>query len=496
VRELQSMAEGPSTTLNRRRFVKGAVATGAAAAVGAGAVAAAGCGSNSSEKHVDVVVVGGGMSGLYAARTLRPRRSVVLLEASDRLGGRVLNLKTGPGPNDVTEAGAQWISPKEPHIQGLMREFRLKTFKNYSAGKYSLIVDGKVTSADVPFTAFSVPALVELGLGVAALDEMAAQVPVDAPWTAPKAEEWDAQTAETWVKANASSPVGQSFLAFVTGGPVSVLPGDISLLHYLFIAAAAGGPLGMMVLGSGELSDRIVGGTGRLVEGLARPLKEITKMGSPVTMIEHGRNNVRVTTPDERYVAEHVVVAMAPTMTQQILFDPVLPVQRTQSVQRIGMGSAIKCFPIYPTAFWRSNGLNGNVLSNSTPFGAAFDNSPPGGSPGVMFALVENAHARRFSTLTAEQRKAEVVDGLALFLGEEARHPTGYVEHDWSTDPWIRGGAASFFPPGVLTEYRSLFGEPIGRLHFAGTETGQRWWGNMEAALATGERAAKEILAA
>jgi len=213
-------------------------------------------------------------------------------------------------------------------------------------------------------------------------------------------------------------------------------------------------------------------------------------------MAGEGRRLHGVTTPSERYIAEHVVVAMAPTMTQQILFDPVLPVQRTQSVQRIGMGAAIKCFPIYPTAFWRSKGLNGNILSNSTPFGASFDNSPPSGSPGVIFTLVENVHARRFSTLSAEQRKAEVVDALALVLGEEARHPTGYVEHDWTTEPWIRGGAASFFPPGVLTEYRYLFGDPIGRLHFAGTETGQQWWGNMEAALASGERAANEILAA
>jgi len=114
---------------------------------------------------------------------------------------------------------------------------------------------------------------VELGLALATLNEMAAQVPFDAPWNAPKAEEWDSQTAESWIKANASDPVAQSFLAFALGGPVSVLPADISLLHYLFIAAAAGGPIGIMALGSGELTDRIVGGTGRLVEGLAHPTR-------------------------------------------------------------------------------------------------------------------------------------------------------------------------------------------------------------------------------
>jgi monoamine oxidase len=228
---------------------------------------------------------------------------------------------------------------------------------------------------------------------------------------------------------------------------------------------------------------------------MARQLKDVTKLGSPVTAIEHSGSSVRVTTPSGRYVADHVVLAMAPTMTQQILFDPVLPVDRTQSVQRVGMGSALKCFPIYSTPFWRKNGLSGQVLSNSTVFGAVFDNSPPNGSPGVLFALVENVHARHLSTLSPEERKAAVLDDLALAFGDEARHPTGYVEHDWSAEPWIRGGAAGFFPPGVLTEYRYLFDRPIGGLHFASTETGQRWWGNMEAALESGERAANEILA-
>jgi monoamine oxidase len=104
--------------------------------------------------------------------------------------------------------------------------------------------------------------------------------------------------------------------------------------------------------------------------------------------------------------------------------------------------------------------------------------------------------AYRFSALSPRKRRAEILDALALAVGDEARDPIRYVEHDWSAEPWIRGGAAAFFAPGMLTEYRYLFGEPIGRLHFAGTETGTTFWGNMEAALGSAERAAKEVLAA
>jgi monoamine oxidase len=96
--------------------------------------------------------------------------------------------------------------------------------------------------------------------------------------------------------------------------------------------------------------------------------------------------------------------------------------------------------------------------------------------------------------MSPARRKTEVLNGFAVAFGEQARHPIRYLEQNWSTEPWIRGGFAGFFPPGVLTEYRYLFDKPIGRLHFASTETGRAWWGNIEAALQSGERAANEVL--
>ena len=212
-------------------------------------------------------------------------------------------------------------------------------------------------------------------------------------------------------------------------------------------------------------------------------------------MIERGSRTMRVTTPNGVSVADHVIVAMAPPMTAQILFDPVLPVPRNQSVQRAGMGDTIKAFAVYPTPFWRMRGYNGAIQSNSTVFNAAFDNTPARpGAPGVLLALVENNAARRVGALPKAQRQREVTSGFAKAFGSRALHPTMYVDQDWGAEPWIRGGAAATFPPGLLTEYRYLFDKPIGGLHFAGTETATRWWGNIEAAFESGERAAGEVL--
>jgi monoamine oxidase len=214
-----------------------------------------------------------------------------------------------------------------------------------------------------------------------------------------------------------------------------------------------------------------------------------------VTMIEHGGKTVRLTTPNGRWVADHVIVALSPTMTQQILFDPELPVDRNLSVQRTGNGAAIKAFPIYRKPFWRDKGLNGIIQSNLyLPF-ISFDNSPPKSDVGVLLALIENENARRLGAMSRHDRKAEILDGLAKAFGPEARNPIGYVEHDWSRQPWIRGGAASFFGPGLLTDYQYLFDKRIGRIHFAGTETATQYWGTMEGAFASGDRAAQEVLA-
>jgi monoamine oxidase len=449
------------------------------------------------EKRVDVVVVGAGMAGLYAARTLREaRRSVVVLEANDRVGGRVVNLPVGPEAADVAEGGAQWVSPDQPLIQGLMREFGLRTYKNHDQGQSTLILDGEITRLDgADISAVPGEGTAELIRAFGELIAMAAEVPIDAPWDAPQAEAWDSQTAQTWIDNHSTEPLARSFLAVSLGGPVSVLPKDISLLHYLFIAQACGGPLALVTLGSGVLSDRVVGGTGLLATGLADQLGGAVELNQPVLAIEQGDDTVRVTTQGgDRYVADHAIVAMSPTMTQQIFFDPVLPSHRVQAVQRTGNGSAMKCFPVYETPFWRERGLSGIVQSNSTPFGAVFDNSPPDGSPGVLFCLVENVHSQRLGTLSPEAREQEILDGLVLAFGEEARNPIRYVEQNWDAEPWIRGGAASFFAPGMLTEYRSLFGEAIGRVHFCCTESGHRFWGNMEAALDSGQRAARETL--
>jgi monoamine oxidase len=473
--------------------VKGAAIGTAAAALPAAAAQAA---ARAGETRVDVAVVGGGFAGLYAAEQLRrANRKVVILEANDRTGGRILNLPVAKGFSNVTEGGGEWINPKMPHVKNLLNRFKLRLYQNYVKGDSTLIVDGNVSRYNGAVPPIGKQAKKELVKGFINLTIMSENVPVDAPWTARRALEWDSMTAQTWIDENMTEPLAKSFAEQAIGGAGGWGARDISLLFYLFVAAANGGPLDLVTLNQGALSHRVVGGSQQLGLGLTKLHRNVIELNTPVTMIEHGGGRVRITTPNGRWVADHVIVALSPTMSQQILFDPELPVYRNQSVQRTGNGSAIKAYPIYRKPFWRDKGLNGIIQSNQyLPF-IAFDNSPPKADVGVPLALVENENARRLGRMSRHDRKAVIVDGFAKAFGPEAHNLIDYVEHDWSTEPWIRGGAASFFGPGLLTEYRYLFGKRIGRIHFAGTETATNYWGTMEGALASGDRAAQEVLA-
>ena len=193
-------------TISRRRFVGGVIATGAAAAVPDTAIAARKHhkrkrGSSSSPtRRVDVAIVGGGLAGLTAARDLvKAGKSVVLLEARDRVGGRTLNHDLGGG--QVVEAGGQFVGPTQDRILALAGEVGVKTFPGYGPGDNVYIADGRAQryTGDIPPDLLG---LADVALLVTRLDQLAAQVPVDEPWNAPDARSYDSQTVETWVRAN------------------------------------------------------------------------------------------------------------------------------------------------------------------------------------------------------------------------------------------------------------------------------------------------------
>ena len=160
------------------------------------------------------------------------------------------------------------------------------------------------------------------------------------------------------------------------------------------------------------------------------------------------------------------------------------------------MGSVIKCMAIYDEPFWRAEGLSGQATSLPGPVQVVFDNTPPNGDPGRADGLPRGPRRARARPRPRGRAPPGVVETLARLFGERAANPTGYVEKDWSAEPYSRGCYAGVPTPGTWTAYGRALREPVGRIHWAGTETATRWMGYFDGAIQAGKRAAGEVLAA
>jgi monoamine oxidase len=150
---------------------------------------------------------------------------------------------------------------------------------------------------------------------------------------------------------------------------------------------------------------------------------------------------------------------------------------------------------LYEEPFWRSDGLSGEAVTDAGPVTLTFDASPRDGSMGVLLGFVGGPEVGDLDGVGAEERRAAVLACFARLFGPRAEHPVDYAEQEWSAEEWSGGGPTSNFGPGGWTDCGHALRGPVGRVHWAGTETATIWSGYMEGALQAGERAAQEALA-
>ncbi|TQJ74732.1 FAD-dependent oxidoreductase [Streptomyces sp. SLBN-31] len=491
-----------------RQFSRRSLLGGAAAAAGAVALTStsAGTATAASARDVDVAVIGGGIAGLTAARNLvAGGRTVAVLEARDRVGGRVVNLSLANG--GVTEGGGEFIGPTQDRIKALADSLGVATFTTYNTGKNLLYKDGTRTPYATDGLLGSVPPVDAAGLANAAivqakLDDMAKTVPVDAPWTAAKAAEWDKQTFESWLNANAIVPSAKFLLDVACTSIFSAQPRELSLLYVLFYIAAAGNESNPGTLerltdtANGAQESRFVGGSQQVPIKLAAALGDRVVLSAPVRSVVRSGGTYVVTADGITVTAKKVVVAVPLPLTGRIVFDPLLPAARDQLSQRMPMGSIGKAIAVYDTPFWRADGLNGQVVSDSGVVRSTFDNSPPDASYGALMGFIEADEMRVYDASSVDEVKAAVLKDYVTYFGDKAKSPTSFVLQRWDNEGFSRGGPVAYAPPGVLTEYGAALRKPAGGIHWAGTETSTYWTGFMDGAVRSGERAAKEVLAA
>jgi monoamine oxidase len=441
----------------------------------------------------DVVVVGAGLAGLTAATRLQKAgRSVLVLEARPRVGGRNHDIRLANG-KDVMELGGQWIGPGQTKILALAHSLGVKTFDTYLTGKSLYGYQGSYQQYSGAIPPASGPALAELEASILRLNDLAKGVSAETPWTAKGALELDNQTIQGWIEANNHTAEARFLLGLAMRAVYGEDANQISFLDLLSQITGVGGDVSTLT-GDAQ-STRFVGGPAQLSKGLARRLHLAPVLSAPVTHIERGAT-LTVHHAKGTVRCRHVILTPPKPVISRILFTPQLPAAFDQVLQRQPMGATTKVEVLYREPFWRKDGLNGSVVSDLSPVEVVYDNSPPSGSPGVLVGFLEGSRSREYFGKQPAQRRAAVLACLTAYFGTRAAQPVRYDELVWANEPYTLGAYGSFNPPGVITSLGRVTAGPAGNVHFAGDGYSPYWPGYMEGAVRSGEAVVHEVLSA
>lgn len=443
--------------------------------------------------RTDYCVVGAGFAGLAAARRLQDRgKSVALLEARDRVGGRVWNRTADDGT--VVSVGGTWLGKRQDRMFELCRELGVEVYPQYDQGDTVMNLDGtnRRYRGNPKVDLF---ALISLGLAFWRLDRMVKRLPIDEPWKASGARALDSQTLGAWFGSpwNVPSATARKLINTTMTTLFCVDPDEVSLLGSL-VLARGGGSFEYYVDATITETHLVDGGAPELAVRLAAKLGDALHLSSPVRRIKQSSGGVEVFSDRLTVDARRVIVATPPLLASRIEYDPALPAAHTQLLRRMLSGSAIRGVTIYDEPFWRNEGLSGMSVAPDLPVPVALDQSPRSGKPGILSSYMFGPQALRAAALDPAERRDIWLRALAARYGAKALSPRAHLDTDWAAEEWSLGGMIAHFAPGVLTNYGQALRQPAGRIHWASSEYATEMHGLMEGAVRSGESAADQVV--
>ncbi|QUR66699.1 flavin monoamine oxidase family protein [Mycobacterium spongiae] len=439
---------------------------------------------------VDVVVVGAGFAGLAAARELtRQGHDVVVFEGRDRVGGRSLTASVAGLPADM---GGSFLGPTQDAVLKLAAELAIPTRPTHNDGKSVIWWRGSARSYRGTIPRLSLTGLIDIGRLRWQFERLARSVPVAAPWTARRAHELDDVSLGEWLRSTRATASSRDLMAVMARVTWGCEPDDVSMLHATRYVRAAGGLDRLLDVADGAQQDLVPGGTQRIALAVAAELGERVVLSAPVRRIDRHGAGVTVLSDQGQTEAGFVIVAIPPAHRAAIAFNPPLPAEYEQLATHWPQGRLSKAYAVYSTPFWRANGFSGQALSDGGPVFITFDVSANADGPGVLMGFVD---ARTFDSLPTEQRRHQVLRCFAALFGNPALKPLDYIDYRWGTEQFAPGGPTAAVPPGSWTKYGRWLREPVGPIHWAGTETADEWTGYFDGAVRSGQRAATEIAA-
>ncbi len=418
------------------------------------------------------------MAGLAAARHLvKKGAQVQVLEARDRVGGRIVNHHFADGK--YVEVGGQWVGPTQDHAYALLEELGLKTFDTYEDGDHVVSSKGKIEKFTGQTYGLPPHVAAEVGLSQFRLETMAQEVDLEKPWTTKHAVEWDGESLETWLRSNLHLEESRAFWRTICAAIICCEASETSLLHFLFYIRSGGGLDSLTGTKGGAQEARIVGGSQMIAIKMAEQLGQNVHLNEPVLSIKQTDKIVTVTTAKGSYTGDGCIIAIPQHLIGNINFEPELPSRRQQLVMNVPMGAVIKIVATYKKPWWREEKFSGFGVSFDHPISITFDNSPADASCGMMVGFFEGTHARNASALSVEARRKQFIDSLVALYGPKAADYIEVVEKDWTAERWSGGCYGGHLGTGVWTQLGDELTKPFGLIEWAGTETAAVWNGYM-----------------
>jgi len=442
--------------------------------------------AGASLNGVSVLVAGAGLAGLAAARDLAARgASVTVVDARDRVGGRVWTIRDGFAEQQHAEAGGDLIDEAQEEIRRLANDVGLKLTRILRGGFGYVRQDGSGT-----------PRVVHRGalrgwdrLADALTAETTPYRRAERRWDSPITARIARQSVARWLDdVNAD----QDLRATATGlrGFFLADPEELSLVALVdqFSDADAPAPGAMY---------RVEGGNDALPTALAKPLGTRLHLNTEVVAISQRGRVVRVAVKSRRaqsqITCDYAVLTLPATLLRRVPITPALPAQQHDAIAALKYGRATKTLLQFSKRFWRLPGRP-RALGSALPFGALWEaNEEQRGRAGILSLLAGGGASDATQAIAARQGIAGLADTLE-FLGSRRAELTASRQIVWEDDAFARGGYA-FFDPAFDPALRAWLGRPAGRLFLAGEHTSIKWQGYMNGAVESGLRAAAEVAA-